>query len=237
MGGRFDRGARRDYSRRVFPMTPILSARNLRYVYEDGTVGIDDVSLEVRSGETVIVFGPNASGKTTLLLCLAGLLEPTSGSVTGAGGRLAFEDPNDQIVMPTVLEDVMFGPQNSGSSRQEATELARRALGCVDFHERRHNRHPLTLSAGEKKRVALASVIAMTPEILILDEPTAYLDPQGRSYLLSVVLSAPQAKVIATNDTAFALAAGGRAAFLKNGRIAASGSTAEIADRFNWNWG
>lgn len=210
-----------------------LAAQRLRYVYPDGTVALDGIDFELREGETVALLGANGSGKTTFVLCLAGLLRPTDGSVTSGEIGLVFQDADDQLFMPTVLDDVMFGLLNRGVERAEAEHLALASLRRVGMNDG-SRKAPYHLSAGEKRRVAIAGVLAMNPRVLILDEPTTYLDPPGQRELVSILRSLPQSKIIVTHDAGFAAAAASRAVFFDRGRIVGDGAVPELVNRFNW---
>jgi cobalt/nickel transport system ATP-binding protein len=210
-----------------------LAVRQLRYVYPDGTVALDGVDFELREGETVALFGANGSGKTTFVLCLAGLLKPASGFVTTSEIGLVFQDADDQLFMPTVLDDVMFGLLNRGMAAEEAERIALASLRRVGIDDG-SRRPPYHLSAGEKRRVAIAGVLAMNPRVLVLDEPTTYLDPPGQRELMTILRSLPQAKIIVTHDTEFASASATRAVFFQKGRIVGDSSVAEIVEQFNW---
>jgi len=225
----------------------LIEARGLRYRYEDGTVALDGVDFTMQPGETVAVLGPNGSGKTTFVLHLNGLLEG-EGSVTICGMPvekrtlaairrkvgMVFQDPDEQLFMPTVLEDVAFGPLNLGSPPDEAAELARQFLGLVGMASA-VAKAPYHLSEGEKRRVAIAGVLAMQPEILILDEPTTFLDPPGQKEFLSLLRRLPQAKMIVTHNTGFAEALATRAVFFERGKIVGDGRPSEILHRFAWS--
>ncbi len=137
--------------------------------------------------------------------------------------------------MPTVLDDVMFGPLNLGCSGHEAEERARHVLQEVGISEDLFRRPPFHLSAGEKRRVALAGVLVMEPQLLLLDEPTTSLDPPGQRALLDLLKALPQPKLIATHDVHFAMALGRRAIFLQNGRLIADGATEDLVRQFAWN--
>ena len=229
-------------------MTSLIEVRGLRYIYPDGTAALNGIDFDLSSEETVVLLGANGSGKTTFVLCLAGLLEPASGSIRIAGTELTsataaqlrghlglvFQDADDQLFMPTVLEDVAFGPLNRGTPREQAEREAIAALQSAGVREGYH-RQPYRLSAGEKRRVAIAGVLAMHPHVLVLDEPTTYLDPPGQRDLVTVLLSLPQAKILVTHDIRFAEALGARAIFFEKGRVAGSGSVAEIVQRFTWD--
>ncbi len=225
---------------------PLLRVRGLRFRYDDGTTALDGVDFELFPGETVALLGPNGSGKTTFVLHLNGLLRG-EGEISVAGlkledGTLAtirrkvglvFQDSDDQLFMPTVLEDVAFGPLNAGLAWGAALERARTVLREVGM-EQSAARAPYHLSAGEKRRVAVAGVLAMEPEILVLDEPTTYLDPPGQRTIEELLKRLPQAKILVTHDSAFVRALASRAVFFERGRISDSGATAEVLSRRRW---
>lgn len=225
---------------------PVIEARGLRYRYEDGTAALDGVDFRLEAGETVALLGPNGSGKTTLVLMLNGLLTG-EGEISICGLPLerrnypairrkvgmVFQDSEEQLFMPTVLEDVAFGPLNQGIEHTQAMEMARHALDQVGMQGAEH-KAPYHLSAGEKRRVALAGVLVMKPEILILDEPTTYLDPPGQRDLAGLLKLLPQAKILVTHDASFARSLAGRAVFLNHGRVAGQGPVDEIVLRFDW---
>lgn len=172
--------------------SPIVQVENVSFSYGDGQPALDCVTFDIRAGESVAVLGPNGSGKTTLLLHLNGILKG-SGRVTVCGmpaeapnlpvirrrvGFL-FQDPGDQLFLPTVLEDVMFGPLQAGAAAAAAERSARAALERVGL-ERLASKAPYALSGGEKQRAALAGILATEPQLLVLDEPTTHLDPPAR---------------------------------------------------------
>jgi cobalt/nickel transport system ATP-binding protein len=232
---------------------PVIQVRGLHYRYPDGTQALDGVNFQLHPGECVAVFGPNGSGKTTFILHLNGLLRG-EGSVEVCGARLdgsaradglaqvrahvglVFQDSDEQLFMPTVLEDVAFGPANQGSSPEEAAERARVALAQVGMTEAAA-KAPYHLSAGEKRRVAIAGVLAMQPQILVLDEPTTSLDPPGRRDLARLLRRLPQAKILVTHDAEFAAALASRAVFFERGRIAGEGPVRDVIERFQWSRG
>ena len=225
---------------------PLIEVAGLSFQYDDGTLALNGVNFRLLPAETVALLGPNGSGKTTFSLHLNGLLQG-SGEVTVCGIRVEkknlaavrrkvgvlFQDPDEQLFMPSVLDDVAFGPLSYGVPAPEATQRALRALAQVGMSHAR-DRAPYHLSAGEKRRVALAGVLSMEPEILVLDEPTTFLDPPGQRDLVTLLGALPQAKIIATHDTALARALATRAAFFQKGTIIAEGTVEEIIQRFHW---
>ncbi|MDN3515281.1 MAG: ATP-binding cassette domain-containing protein [Candidatus Brocadia sp.] len=178
----------------------ILQIRNIQYRYHDGTYALRGVSLDIRRGEFLAILGPNGSGKTTLLKHLNGLLKPLAGelvleqkSFTQYASReifqrvgIVFQDPNDQLFAPSVWEDVAFGPMNLGLSRDEIAHRVDEALSLVDMMLYA-NKTIDALSYGQRKRICIAGVLAMRPEILVLDEPTCGLDPAGVTSLMTLL--------------------------------------------------
>jgi len=227
-------------------MVPLIEIRNLHFRYPDGTKVLSGIDFQLYEGETVAVLGPNGSGKTTFLLHLNGLLQgegevricgmPVSKDNLAAIRRkvgIVFQDPNEQLFMPTVLEDVAFGPLNLGMAPPQGLERARQALAQVGLAGL-EQKAPYHLSEGEKRRVALAGVLAMEPEILVLDEPTTFLDPPGQKELLSLLKTLPQAKVVVTHQTSVAANIAQRAVFFRNGRIIDSGPVRQVLERHAW---
>jgi cobalt/nickel transport system ATP-binding protein len=219
----------------------LIEVRGLSYKYPDGTLALDGVDFHLDQGESVALFGANGSGKTTFVLHLNGLLKG-EGSVEVCGRTpdevrakvgMVFQDSDEQLFMPTVLEDVAFGPLNLGLDPEAATARARLMLERVGMAEA-VGKAPYHLSAGEKKRVAIAGVLAMEPEILVLDEPTTFLDPPAQQHLTELLKSLPQGKIIVTHDVELAGELATRAVFFERGRIIGEGSVSEIATRFNW---
>ena len=230
-------------------MTPLIEVRDLRFQYPDGTQALDGVNFTLYPGETVALLGANGSGKTTFVLQLNGVLRGPSGSITICGLPLnnenlpqirskigmVFQDADEQLFMPTVLNDVAFGPLNQGMPEQEAIAKAQLVLAQADLAHV-WNKAPYHLSAGEKRRVALAGVLAMEPEILVLDEPTTFLDPPAERNLLQLLKDLPQAKLIVTHNVRLAESLASRAVFFEKGKLVASGTVDEIARRFEWTY-
>lgn len=228
---------------------PLIEVRGLRFAYEDGTVALAGVDFDLFRGETVALFGANGSGKTTFVHHLNGLLLG-NGSITVCGTKvekknllavrrkigMVFQDADEQLFMPSVLEDVAFGPLNLGLAPDQARN---RALAALDEAGVAHiqGKAPYHLSAGEKRRVALAGVLAMRPEILVLDEPTTFLDPPGQRELLGLLKTLPQPKILVTHDVPFAAHVATRAVFFSKGRIVGQGSVAEVVRQFDWSTG
>jgi cobalt/nickel transport system ATP-binding protein len=229
-------------------MNALIEVRDLSFQYEDGTRALDNVSFTLLPGETVAVLGANGSGKTTFVLHLNGTLRG-EGNIQVCGTSLTketlplvrskigmvFQDSDEQLFMPTVLEDVSFGPLNMGLTQDEALIKAKSAIEQVGMSHAL-DKAPYHLSAGEKRRVALAGVLSMDPEILVLDEPNTFLDPPGLRNLLHLLNDLPQAKLIITHNTHFALAVANRAVFFEKGKLVADGGVAEIMARFQWTY-
>jgi cobalt/nickel transport system ATP-binding protein len=219
---------------------PMIAATNLGYTYPDGTRALANVSFALRAGERLVVLGANGAGKSTLLLLLAGLIFG-EGEVRARGelltprrwrawrGRvgIVFQDPDDQLFMPTVLDDVMFGPRNQGLGHDAARARAEEALAAMGV-EHLAKRPPHRLSLGQKRRVAIAGVLAMRPEILALDEPAAGLDPRGRGQLVTCLNALDVTLMVATHDLNFARRVGETALVLKAGEQLAHGPLEEI---------
>lgn len=218
-----------------------LSVRGLRFGYRSGTTVLDGIDLDVAPGERVAVLGPNGSGKTTLALHLNGLLTTQEGTVAvddvvvtaadlAAIRRrvgLVFQDPDDQLFMSTVHQDVAFGPANLGIGGAERDRLVERALVAVDATHLA-DRHPHHLSGGEKRRAAIATIVAMEPAIVVLDEPTSGLDPVGRRELAELLVGIDATQLIVTHDLPFALASCPRAVILDAGRVVADAPTRDL---------
>jgi len=221
--------------------TPVLDVRGLAYAYPDGHQALYGVNLHVHQGERVALLGPNGAGKTTLVLHLNGILTGGAGSVTVSGVPVAkrnlaevrrrvgvvFQDPDDQLFMATVGDDVAFGPANLGV---KGTALERRVLdaldrvGMADFVDR----PPHHLSFGQRRRVAVATVLAMEPEILVLDEPSSNLDPASRRELADILTGLDVTVLMVTHDLPYALQLCPRSVILSDGVIVADGSTYDV---------
>jgi energy-coupling factor transporter ATP-binding protein EcfA2 len=215
----------------------------LGYTYPGAAApALAQVSLSLAPGEHVAIVGPNGAGKSTLLLQLNGILEPTTGIVkigdlpvappnypeVRRRVGLVFQDPEDQLFMPTVLEDVAFGPLCHGASHAEAESRARRALEAVGLGQIDARRPAHHLSGGEKRRAALATVLSMDPGVLAFDEPSAGLDGRGRRAIAGLLKSRPQTLIVTTHDVEFAAAVAGRIIVLDAGRIVAERPAAAI---------
>ncbi|RBQ22010.1 cobalt ABC transporter ATP-binding protein [Spongiactinospora rosea] len=220
---------------------PSLKVTRLAYAYPDGTQALYGVDLTIARGERVALLGPNGAGKTTLVMHLNGILTPGHGSVAVAGlpvGRrdlkeirrrvgLVFQDPDDQLFMPTVRDDVAFGPANLGLRGAELDRAVTGALEQVGMLDA-IDRPPHHLSFGQRRRVAVATVLAMRPEILVLDEPSSNLDPASRRELAEILRSLDVTVLLVTHDLPYALELCERALILSGGVIAADGPIRDI---------
>ncbi|MFO7299690.1 MAG: ABC transporter ATP-binding protein [Actinomycetes bacterium] len=225
-------------------MTPALQIRGLRFSYPDGREALTGVDLTVSPGERVALLGPNGAGKTTLALHLNGLLSATAGEIVVGGVTLedatlketrrrvalVFQDANDQLFMPTVAEDVAFGPSNLGLRDEELEEVVHAALERVGAAHLA-DRPPHHLSGGEKRLVALATVLAMDPEILVLDEPGSGLDPAGRRILLEILAGLEVTQIVITHDLPFALELCPRSVVMDGGKVVLDMPTRELLSR------
>ena len=221
-------------------MEEIVRVDNLSFCYPDGQQALTDISLTIHQGETVALIGPNGAGKSTLLLHLNGILR--SNGVVKVFGRpvddknlrwlrskvgLVFQNPDDQLFSPTVFDDVAFGPINMGYPEAEVRESVTRALDEVGMtgYEQRSPHH---LSVGEKKRIAIATVLAMNSEILVIDEPTANLAPGSKWSLIGLLKRLPMTKIVASHDLELVQALCQRAIILDQGKVIANGATEHI---------
>ncbi|HMZ14031.1 MAG TPA: ABC transporter ATP-binding protein [Mycobacterium sp.] len=224
---------------------PAIRVENLSYRYPDGRVALDGVDLNIAPGERVAILGPNGAGKTTLMLHLNGVLSASSGTVEIGGMALnrknlreirrrvgvVFQDPDDQLFMPTVAQDVAFGPANFGVTGDALAERVQAALEIVSMTQHA-DRSPAHLSGGQRRRAALATVLACEPEILVLDEPSANLDPVARRELAETLATLSATMVIVTHDLPYAAQLCERAIVLDSGVVVADDSvTAVLSDR------
>ncbi len=220
---------------------PVLDVRGLAYAYPDGHQALYGVDLEVHRGERVALLGPNGAGKTTLVLHLNGILAPGAGSVTVSGLPVAkphlmevrrrvgivFQDPDDQLFMGTVRDDVAFGPANlgvRGPALQRRVEDALERVGMAEYADR----PPHHLSYGQRRRVAVATVLAMQPEILVLDEPSSNLDPASRRELADILTRLDVTVLMVTHDLPYALQLCPRSVVLSGGAVVADGPTQAV---------
>ncbi|HJV33452.1 ABC transporter ATP-binding protein [Geomonas sp.] len=219
----------------------IVEVKNLRHTYPDGTAALRDVSFRITHGESVAVIGANGAGKSTLLLHLNGYLSPSAGEIRIGDVLLSkgtlptvrrsvgmvFQDPDDQLFMPTVYDDVAFGPLNLGL---EGKELERCVTGALERVEAGHlaGKAPYHLSGGEKRRVAIATVLSMSPDILVMDEPTNGLDPHARRQLIKLLTDFDHTRIFTSHDLDMVLELCPRTIVLKEGEIRADGATLDI---------
>ena len=222
-------------------VTPALLVKGLAFAYPDGHQALYGVDLRVEPGERVAVLGPNGAGKTTLVLHLNGVHTAGAGTIEVAGlpvekanlheirrrVGIVFQDPDDQLFMQTVGEDVAFGPANFGLRGAELDGRVRQALGAVGMTEH-IDRSPLHLSGGQRRRVALATVLACDPEILVLDEPSANLEPVARRELAEVLLSLGRTTLMVTHDLPYALQLCPRSVLVDDGVVVADGPTRDL---------
>lgn len=219
----------------------IVEAKDLHYVYPDGTMGLNGVSFRISHGESVALVGANGAGKSTLLMHLNGCLIATQGDmrigdypVTAKTLKavrrtvgMVFQDPDDQLFMPTVFDDVAFGPLNLGLPEAEVERKVMQSLETVGVPHLA-KRPPYKLSGGEKRSVAIAAVLSMSPDILVMDEPSSNLDPHSRRRLIGLLKTFQHTKIIATHDLDMAMDLCQRTIVLHRGQITADGPTIEI---------
>jgi len=219
----------------------IVEAVNLHYTYPDGTQGIRGISFRITHGESVAIVGANGAGKSTLLLHLNGFLVPTQGTLRIGDYPLTkknikavrrtvgmvFQKPDDQLFMPTVFDDVAFGPLNLGMPPDEIETVVMQALETVGASHLK-NRPPYKLSGGEKRAVAIASVLSMSPDILVMDEPTSELDPRARRRLIEQLQTFKHTKIIASHDLDMAVDVCERTIVIYQGSVSADGPTLEL---------
>jgi cobalt/nickel transport system ATP-binding protein len=220
---------------------PVIEVRDVRYTYPGGHVALAGVDLHVHPGERVALLGPNGAGKTTLILHLNGILAPAEGTVAVSGlpvrpenlleirrrVGVVFQDPDDQLFLPTVRDDVAFGPANlglRGPALERRVAEALQAVGVGDLVDRA----PHHLSFGQRRRVAIATVLAMRPDVLVLDEPSANLDPASRRELADILRRLDVTIVLVTHDLPYAAELCERAVLLSGGRVVADDVTRSI---------
>jgi cobalt/nickel transport system ATP-binding protein len=220
---------------------PALQVAGLAFAYPDGHQALFGIDLRIDRGERVALLGPNGAGKTTLILHLNGVLTAGAGTVEVGGlpvtkehlkeirrrVGIVFQDPDDQLFMPTVHQDVAFGPANLGVRGQELDVRVHQALASVGMEEFA-DRPPYHLSFGQRRRVAVATVLAMNPEILVLDEPSSNLDPAGRRELAEILKALDITILMVTHDLPYALELCPRALVMNDGLIVADGSTRAV---------
>ncbi len=226
------------------PAPPLLELREVRFTWPGGVRALDGVTFSMEEGESLALVGPNGAGKSTTMLAVLGFVRPQEGTIRVAGlpvvpkhfrevRRLVgavFQDPEDQLFMPTLEEDVAFGPLNMGLSKKEVEERVRKALAAMGL-EGMEKRPPHQLSGGEKRRAALATVLSMDPSLLILDEPASNLDPRGRRMLIRWLQESPLAKLLITHDLEMVLDLCPRVLLMDRGRLVAQGPSLEILAR------
>lgn len=219
----------------------IVEVKELKFAYPDKTQALQSISFRIHHGESVAIVGGNGAGKSTLLLHLNGYLEPTSGQVRVGDYPLTretvrevrrtvgmvFQNPDDQLFMSTVREDVAFGPLNLGLPPDEVDKRVEAALETVSLSHLK-DRPPHRLSSGQKRRAAIASVLSMSPDILVMDEPSAGLDPKARRNLIGLLNSFEHTKIIATHDLDMVVDLCERTIVLHDGEVRADGPTGDI---------
>lgn len=218
----------------------MLTINNVTVEYPDGTKAINNLSLNVKSGEKLALIGANGAGKSTLMLAIEGILDSTGEikiddlvvdsknivKVRQQVGML-FQNPDDQLFMATIYDDIAFGPRNAGLDEESVKYRVEDRLKLLNI-EHLKDKTALKLSGGEKRMAALATVLAMKPSVMLLDEPTAFLDPKARRNLINVLNSLPHTMLIATHDLTFAKEVCREAVVIKDGNFFAKGNCDEI---------
>ena len=221
----------------------MLVLQNVTVVYPDRTKAVDDVGFTLSEGENMALIGENGAGKTSLLLAVVGVLELSGGTIEIDGVRLGkktlgevrkkigmvFQNPDDQLFMPRIYDDLAFGCRSHGMSEEETEARVKETLGRLSIGHLRE-RSSLKLSGGEKRMAAVATALVMEPSVLMLDEPTAFLDPKAKRALAGALKNLRHPKIIATHDMAFAAEVCDRVAVLKGGRLVADGGPALFGD-------
>ncbi len=218
-----------------------IELENVSFAYNTGDPVINDLTLTIEQGESVGIIGANGAGKSTLLQLLVGLLIPQQGRIVVGHTPLTpktlswireriglvFQDPDDQLFMPTIAEDVAFGPRNRGLDEQTVSQLVKNALAIVGLSDLA-DRPPYKLSGGEKKAASLATVLAMEPDVLVLDEPTASLDPRARRQVINLLKQFEHTRLITSHDLDLILDVCDRTIVLQNGKILADGPSSQV---------
>lgn len=219
----------------------IIDFNDIHFNYPDGTEALKGTTFRITHGESVGIVGANGAGKSTLIFHMNGYLLPTKGTIIIGDVQLdketrneirkkvgvVFQDPDDQLFMPTVFDDVSFGPLNMGLTRDRVMERVTEALNTVGCYELK-DRPPHRLSSGQKRAVSIAAVIAMQPDILVMDEPAANLDPKSRGQLIDLLREFKHTKVIASHDLDLILDVCERCIVIADGKVRADGDTAEL---------
>jgi len=215
----------------------MIDLKNITVMYSDKIKAINDISLCIGEGENIALIGENGTGKTTLLLTIAGVLETSNGTITIDGIQLSkktvneirkraglvFQNPDDQLFMPLIFDDIAFGCRNFGMTEEAVSIRVNETLKQLNINHL-CKRSSLNLSGGEKRLAAMATVLAMEPSILMFDEPTAFLDHKARRTLMEILKKLHHTKIVATHDLAFVAEVCNRVVVLKEGRIAADGT-------------
>lgn len=221
-------------------MTKAIEIKDFTYKYPDGTAALSNITLSIEQGQKVVLIGPNGAGKSTLMLAMAGFAKGR-GEITVKGLKVekqnlrkirtiigcCFENPDDQLFMPTLFDDVAFGPLNMGFNAEQVKARVAQSLRIVGI-ETMAEKAPHHLSAGQKRAAAIATVLSMSPDIIILDEPDGSLDPRNREKLVALLKNLPQTLIIATCNMNFAAAIGDRAILVDKGSIIADGDANNI---------
>jgi len=220
-----------------------ISIENLSYTYPDGIQALRGINLQVKATEKVAIVGANGSGKSTLLLHLNGILMPKKGEIVIGERRVSqknlvairnfvgvvFQNPDDQLFMPTVWEDVAFGLMNMGMRGKDLEIKVAESLVAVGLDlDKYRQRQSQNLSGGEKKRVAIAGVLAMQPQVLVFDEPSSQLDPRSRRQLIQLLQTLPETQLIATHDLDLVLELCDRTVVLSEGEVVYDGKTKQV---------
>lgn len=218
----------------------MVTIQDWTVTYPDGTVAVDHLNLDIRSGEHLALIGANGAGKSSLILSLGGVLggsgkvvvdDVTMGAQTLNEIRkkvgVVFQNPDDQLFLPTIYEDVAFGPRNLGLDEESVRHRVEDRLELLHITHLK-DKSALKLSGGEKRMAAIATVLAMKPDVMLLDEPTAFLDPKSRRNLIEILQRLPHTMLIATHDLAFAAEVCSRSVLLRQGRIVADGSSKDL---------